>query len=134
MAENNIKKKVVSGFIWRFLERIGAQGISFIVSLVLARLIAPEAYGTIALVTVFTNILQVFVDSGLGMALVQKKNADSKDFSTVFYFNVFICILIYAVLWFVAPIIAAFYEEKSLVSVVRVLGITIIISGVRNIQ
>lgn len=134
MAEDNIKKKVVTGFVWRFLERIGAQAISFIVSLVLARLIAPEAYGTIALVTVFTNILQVFVDSGLGTALIQKKNADSKDFSTVFYFNIVICILIYSILWGVAPLIAAFYEEESLVSVVRVLGITIIVSGVKNIQ
>lgn len=134
MAENNIKKRVINGFIWRFLERIGAQGISFIVSLVLARLIAPEAYGTIAIVMVFTNILQVFVDSGLGMALVQKKNADSKDFSTVFYFNILICILIYITLWIAAPAIAIFYEDSNLISIVRVLGIVIVISGVRNIQ
>ena len=80
------REKILSSLLWRFLERIGAQGVSFIVSLVLARMLAPEAYGTIALVTVFIAILQVFVDSGLGNALIQKKDADDVDFSSVFYY------------------------------------------------
>ena len=78
---------VISNLVWRFAERCGAQLVSFIVSIVLARILAPEDYGTIALVTVFTAILQVFVDSGLGTALIQKKDADEIDFSSVFYFN-----------------------------------------------
>ena len=72
--------RVVSGFLWRFLERCGAQGVTFVVSIVLARLLGPEAYGTLALVTVFTTILQVFVDSGLGTALIQKKDAEQSIF------------------------------------------------------
>ena len=89
------KNSVISNFIWRFAERCGAQIVTFIVSIVLARILAPEEYGTIALVTVFTTILQVFVDSGLGTALIQKKNADDLDFSSVFYFNLFMCLVLY---------------------------------------
>ena len=79
---------VISNLLWRFLERCGAQGVTFVVSILLARLLDPEVYGTIALVTIFTTIMQVFVDSGLGNALIQKKDADDLDFSSVFYFNI----------------------------------------------
>ena len=82
-----LRNKAFSNMIWRFLERIGAHGVAFVVEIILARLIAPEAFGIIALVVVFTSILQVFVDSGLGNALIQKKNADDLDFSSVFYYN-----------------------------------------------
>lgn len=85
----------IYNFIWRFAERCGAQLVSFIVSIVLARILVPEDYGTIALVTVFTAILQVFVDSGLGTALIQKKEADDLDFSSVFYFNLVVLSLIH---------------------------------------
>lgn len=125
---------VVSNFLWRFLERCGAQIISFIVSIVLARLLAPEVYGTVALVTVFTTVLQVFVDSGMGTVLIQKKDADELDFSTVFYFNCVICVLLYIVMFFVAPVISSFYEMPDLTSVVRVVSIVLLISGVKNIQ
>ena len=97
-------KSVVTNFFWRFAERIGAQLIQFIVSIVLARILAPEAYGTIALVVVFSNILQVFVDSGFGGALIQKKNADDLDFSSVFWFNVVCCLVLYAIIFFCAGI------------------------------
>lgn len=83
----NTKNSVFSNMVWRFAERCGAQLITFVVSIVLARLLAPEDYGKIALITVFTTILQVFVDSGLGTALIQKKDSDDLDFSSVFYFN-----------------------------------------------
>lgn len=128
------RKNIVSNFIWRFAERCGAQLVSFVVSIVLARILAPEDYGTIALVTVFTAILQVFVDSGLGTALIQKKDADDLDFSSVFYFNFSICLVLYAVMFIVAPYIAIFYEDMTLTSVIRVLSLTIVISGVKGIQ
>ena len=83
----NTGKSITTNFIWRFAERSGAQLVTFVVSVVLARLLMPEDYGTIALVTVFTTIMQVFVDSGLSTALIQKKDADDLDFSSVFYFN-----------------------------------------------
>ena len=128
------KQKVFSNMIWRFLERTGAQLVALIVSIVLARILTPEDYGTIALLLVFINILNVFVDSGLGTALVQKKDADNVDFSTVLYTNVCFCIILYTIMFFFAPLIAKFYKNESLVSLIRVLSITILISGVKNIQ
>lgn len=127
-------KSVISNFIWRFLERTGAQIVAFVVQIVLARILEPSAYGTVALITVFTAILQVFVDSGLGSSLIQKKDADDLDYSTVFYTNMFICIVLYIGLFFCAPIIAEFYNDMTLVPYIRVLGITILISGVKGIQ
>lgn len=132
MAREN--SGVMSNFIWRLAERFGAQGVAFVVSIVLARLLAPEAYGTIALVTVFIQILNVFIDSGFGNALIQKKDADDLDFSTVFYFNIAICVLLYLGMFLAAPLIAKFYNDASLISVVRVLSLTLVISGVKNVQ
>ena len=106
-----MNKKVFSNFIWRFAERCGAQGVTFIVSIILARVLDPAVYGTVALVTVFTSLLQVFVDSGLGTALIQKKDADDTDFSTVFFFNIAVCLVIYALMFALAPVIAAFYGD-----------------------
>lgn len=126
--------KVTSNFIWRLLERFGAQGVTLIVSIVLARLLEPEVYGTVAIITVFTTILQVFVDSGLGSALIQKKDADEQDFSTIFWFNVSMCILLYILLFLGAPAIASYYNRPELTLLIRVLGIILIISGVKNIQ
>lgn len=127
-------ESIVKGFIWRFAERCGAQLVSFIVSIVLARILAPEDYGTIALVTVFTSILQVFVDSGLGTALIQKKDADDLDFSSVFYFNFVVCLILYVGMFIASPYIALFYNDITLTSVIRVLSLTIVISGVKGIQ
>ena len=127
-------KKVTTNLIWRFLERTGAQGVAFVVSIVLARLLDPTVYGTVALVTVFTDIVQVFVDSGLGSALIQKKDADDLDFSSVFYFNLVFCILLYTTMFFCAPFIANFYDKPELVSLTRVLSLTLVISGLKNVQ
>lgn len=128
------KEKVFSNLIWRFLERSGAQLVALIVSVVLARILSPEDYGTIALITVFINILNVFVDSGLGSALIQKKDADNTDFSTVFYTNVIFCIALYILMFVISPFLAEFYSRPELVSIIRVLSITILVSGVKNIQ
>ncbi|MCC8111770.1 MAG: lipopolysaccharide biosynthesis protein [Ruminococcus sp.] len=134
MEENQIKIKTLSNMIWRFAERCGAQGVAFVVSIVLARLLTPTEYGTVALITVFTTIFQVFVDSGMGNALIQKKNADQLDFSSVFYFNIVMCVVVYAILFAIAPLIASFYDDPSLTPMVRVVGLTIIIAGLKNIQ
>lgn len=134
MSNQIDNKTTVKNFIWRFAERCGAQGVSFIVSIVLARLLEPSVYGTIALVTVFTTILQVFVDSGLGTALIQKKDADDLDFSSVFYFNFTVCLILYLGMFISAPYIAKFYGDETLVPVIRVISLTLVISGVKNIQ
>lgn len=127
-------KNVISNLIWRFAERCGAQLVTFIVSVVLARILAPEDYGQIALITVFTTIMQVFVDSGLGTALIQKKDADDLDFSSVFYFNFALCLILYAVMFVAAPFIAGFYDDNTLIPIIRVISLTIVISGVKGIQ
>lgn len=127
-------KTVTANFFWRFFERCGSQLVSFFVSIILARLLDPTVYGEIALITVFTCILQVFVNSGFGTALIQKKNADDLDFSSVFYFNLVSCLLMYGIMFFSAPFIADFYHSPHLTPVIRVLSLTLIVSGVRNIQ
>ena len=127
-------KSVVTNFWWRFAERCGAQLVTFVVSVILARILEPEVYGNIALVTVFITILNVFIDSGMGNALIQKKDADDLDFSSVFYFNIVICVILYFITFFAAPFIAEFYSMPSLTPVIRVLALTLIISGVKNVQ
>jgi len=100
---------VLSNFIWRFMERIGAQLVSVIVSIILARILSTTDYGTIALMNVFINILAVFINGGFTSALIQKKNADDLDFSSVFYAQFVICMGLYAALFVCAPWIAIFY-------------------------
>lgn len=131
---DNIKSKTVSGLFWRFMERCGAQGVNLIVQIVLARLLTPEAYGTIAIVSVFINILQIFVDSGMGNALIQKKNADDLDFSSVFYFNMVICFILYGIMFFAAPFISGFYDDSGLTPIIRVVSLVLVISGLKNVQ
>lgn len=128
------KRIVIYNLIWRFMERIGAQLVQFVVSVVLARIIAPEAYGTITLVLVFAQILQVFVDSGLGNALIQKKDADDLDFSSVFFFNLLCCVGLYGIIFLCAPLIAWFYNDLSLTAIIRALCLTVVISGLKNVQ
>ena len=127
-------KKIISNFIWRFLERCGAQGVTLVVSIILARILDPSEYGTIALITVFITILRVFVDSGMGNALIQKKEADDLDFSSVFWFNLIMCVCLYLLMYFCAPLISEFYKMSELTPIIRVLSLILIISGVKNVQ
>ncbi|MBE5923200.1 MAG: lipopolysaccharide biosynthesis protein [Lachnospiraceae bacterium] len=128
------KTIVTSNIIWRFLERVLAQLVGFVVSIIIARILNPEIYGTVALITVFTRILQVFVDSGLGNSLIQKKDADDIDFSTVFYTNLIFCFFLYCLIFIVAPIISSFYGDQMMTPYIRVLGLTVLISGIKNVQ
>lgn len=131
---DSIKNKTIGGFLWRFAERCGAQGVGFVVSVLLARLLSPNDYGTVALVNVFIAILAVFIDSSMGSALIQKKNADDLDFSTVFYFNMFMCITLYIIMFFCSPLIAKFYNRPELTTMIRVISLNFLISGVKGIQ
>lgn len=130
----NTNISVLSNFIWRFAERCGAQVVQLVVSIVLARLLAPTDYGTVALMNVFISILGIFVTCGLGNALIQKKDADNTDFSSVFYAQMVLCIIIYLLLFISAPFIANFYEIPEMTAMIRVLGLTLIVGGVKNIQ
>ena len=131
----SLKSSVITSLIWKFLERIGTQGVQFIVAIVLARLLSPTDFGLIALVTVFVAIANVFVQSGLNTALIQKKNADNLDFSTVFYSCLTLATVLYLVLFFAAPLIAKFYNNQiELIPVIRVLGLMLPLGALNSIQ
>ena len=124
----------LKNFIWRFAERASSQIVTLVVSIAIARVVAPEAYGTLALITVITSLLQLFVDCGLSTALIQKKNVDDLDYSSVFYFNMFLCVALYILTFILSPMIAYVYNDKSLVNIIRVAGILILVSGVKGVQ
>lgn len=128
------KNKVVSSIIWKFLERISIQGVQFFVNIILARLLEPEDYGTIALITVFITLANVAVQGGFNTALIQKKNPDKTDYSTVFYFSMAVSGVVYAALFFLAPVLSVLYQAPVLTPVVRVLGLTVVIGSVNSIQ
>ena len=132
--KQDIKLKVLSSLFWKLMESGGNQGIQFIVQIVLARLLLPEDYGLIALITIFITIANVFVQSGFNTALIQKKDANEVDFSSVFYLSLFVSGLLYVILFFTAPFIASFYGEPLLISVIRVLSITLFFGAVNSIQ
>lgn len=129
-----MRKKVFLGFFWKFSEQISSQLVSFIISIILARLLSPSDYGIVAIVNVFIIIANVFVTSGLGTALIQKKDSDNIDFSTVFYLNEIISIIIYAMIYIGAPYIARFYDTPELVEVTRVFALAIPLSAFNAIQ
>lgn len=128
------KQKVVSNLIWRFMERFGSQLVAMVVQIILARMLDPAVFGTVAKVTIITTILLVFVDSGMANSLIQKKDPDDLDFSSVFYFNMAFCLVLYAGLFAAAPAIARFYDDAQLTAIVRVLGLTVVVAGVKNVQ
>lgn len=133
-AAINTKEKTIKGLFWGYMEKLGGEMVSLIVSIVLARLLGPEAYGIIPLITVFTSILNIIVQGGFASALVQKKNADRTDFSTVFYFQLALSFILYMGMFFAAPFIANFYNNSYLTPMVRVLSLTLVIGAVNNVQ
>ena len=130
----DLKQKVFRGVCWRLAERFGSQGMGFVVGVVLARLLGPDAYGTIALLTIFLTIANLFVDGGFGTALVQKKDATELDFNSVFYLSVTVSLALYIGLFCASPVIAQFYRRPILIPVLRVLAIIIIINAVNGVQ
>lgn len=116
------------------MERFGSQLVSFVVQIVLARMLAPSVFGTVAKVTIITSILLVFVDSGMANSLIQKKDPDDLDFSSVFFFNLAFCLVLYAGLFAAAPAIARFYKDAQITAIIRVLGLTVVVAGVKNVQ
>lgn len=134
MDFKNLKSQVVVNLFWRFLERIGAQIITFILSIILARILSPNDYGTIGILLVFITVADVFVNAGFGNALIQKKNADDLDFSSVFYFSFLFSIFIYGMIYFLAPAIAIFYGMPILGNTLRVLSLRIPIAAINSVQ
>ena len=130
------KEGVVANFIWKFAERVSAQLISFVVSIILARILEPSHYGVVTMVTVFMTLANTLVSEGFGSALIQKKDAKAVDYSTVLYFNLAFSLVLYLLLYFSAPLIADFFGEgyQELVPVLRILGVTIFTSGISSVQ
>lgn len=134
MKTETNKSNIFTSLIWKFMERSGVHGIQFFVQIILARLLLPKDYGIIALAVVFTTIAGAFVQSGLNTALIQRKNADEIDFSSVFCLSLFIACLLYLVLFIVAPYIAVFYGMSQITSVFRILSVTLIFGVFNSIQ
>lgn len=128
------KKLVLSSLFWKFFERAGLQIGQFIISIILARLLSPTDYGAVALITIFIQIAFVFVQSGLGTALVQKQDADETDFSSVFYLSIFIASLCYLLIYLAAPFIASFYELEILKPALRVLSLSLFFNAFTTVQ
>ncbi len=126
--------KFILFFLWKFLERASHQLVSFFVQIILARLLLPADFGIIALLMVFINLAQVFVQNGFNTALIQAKNPDDRDFSSVFYLSLGIAGILYLALFFSAPAIAAFYNMPSLTKVLRVLSLILFFGAVNSIQ
>uniref|UniRef100_UPI0025EB3AFD oligosaccharide flippase family protein n=1 Tax=Treponema sp. TaxID=166 RepID=UPI0025EB3AFD len=129
----NLSKAVFSGFFWKFAERILAQLISFVVSIVIARILSPDDYGLVAMGMVFINIANVFVTNGFSAALIQKKDADETDFSTLFYCSLLLSCILYFCLFFLAPVVSRFYNNELLIKLIRIFGLILPISSYKSI-
>lgn len=129
-----MKNKIFSGFFWKFNEQISSQIVTFILSIVLARILTPKDYGIVALINVFITLADVFVTSGFGSALIQKRDADDVDFSTMFYISEIFSIVIYLILFFIAPYISIFYNSADLTLIIRVLALKLPLSAFNAIQ
>lgn len=130
----NLKEKVISSLMWKFLERGGTQIVQFLIQIILARLLSPKDYGVVALTSVFITVSTVFVQSGLSTALIQKKEVDEEDYSSVFYVSILVSTIFYIVLFVFAPYIANFYKVNELKNVLRIFGIVLFIGAFNSIQ
>lgn len=134
MPTQSLKSKVAKGAVWTLMEKLSTQVVGFVVGMVLARLLTPNDYGTVALTAIFFAVANVLVDGGFGGALIQKKDADDLDFNSVFYLNVTLSLLAYVAMFFAAPWIARFYETPELTSIIRVSAICFLFNAVNAIQ
>jgi len=125
MPDTSLNKKITKGIIWKGLERVGTRGVTFLLAIILARLLEPGLFGIISMLLVFTEIAGVFVDSGFPLALVQKKNIDQLDCSTVFFANTAIAICTYLILFFCAKWVAVFYNDSGYITYLRVMALSI---------
>lgn len=125
---------ILNSFFWKLFEKLSAQLIQFVVTIVLARLLLPSEYGTIALIAIFIQLCDVIIDGGLNTALIQKKNSDNVDFSTILYFSLGMSAILYGIMFFAAPWISTFYKQPDLLPVVRVLSLSLPFYAFSSIQ
>jgi O-antigen/teichoic acid export membrane protein len=130
----SLRKSALSGMFWTFVQQMSTQGITFIVSIILARLLLPEEFGLIALLSVFMNVGNTLVNSGLSKSLIRTSNPDDDDFSSVFWFNMFISIIMYLLMYFLAPLVANFYNQAILILLLRLYSVVFIINSFVIVQ
>lgn len=129
-----IKSKAAKSVLWSAVERFSVQGVQFVLTIVIARLVSPSDYGLIAMLGIFIAIAQTFIDSGFSNALIQKQQRTETDFSTVFYFNIVVGITVYLLFYLCSPYIASFYNEPELDIIAKVVGLNLIISAFSVVQ
>lgn len=134
MGKDDLKQKAASGMLWTAIQKYSTMAISFVSGIILARLLLPEEYGAVGMLVIFMSLAEVFIDAGFGSALIQKKKPTQTDYSTVFYFNIGMAFVLYAVLFFCAPLIADFYRMPILCKVLRVQGLILFIYAFNIIQ
>lgn len=130
----NLKGAAAKGLLWSATERFGAQGIQFVFGVLITRILLPSDYGLVGMILIFVAVGQTLVDSGFGSSLIWKKAPTHTDYSTVFYFNISISVILYVFFFFLAPMISRFYEEPQLVNLIRVLCLNFIILSFSLIQ
>lgn len=134
MTKESLRKSGRTGMLWSFLIQGGTQTINFIVTVVLARLLLPEQFGLIGMITIFVAISRALLDGGFVSSLVRARNVDDVDYSTVFFVNLISSVILYGLLFVSAPYIAEFYQEDILIYLLRVLGLVLIINGLSLVQ
>lgn len=130
----NLKQRTITGLKWSAIERFSAQGISFVISIIIARILSPADYGVIGMITIFIGVSYVFINSGFGSALIQNQSRNEKDFSTVFWYSLVASFFFYLLLFFAAPWIAMFFKTPILLPITRVVGLNIIIGSLSIIH
>ena len=134
MPQESLKHKTLRGTVWSTIERFSVQGISFIVMILMARVLTPDDYGLVGMLAVFIAISQSLVDSGFSQALIRKQDRTEVDNSTVFFFNIAVGILLYLILFFSAPLIARFYDQPILIPLTRVIGLSVFLNSLVVVQ
>lgn len=130
----SLRKSALKGMFWTFIQQMSTQGISFVVSIILARILLPEEFGLIALLGIFVSIGNVLINSGLSQSLIRTSNPDKDDFSTVFYFNLLMSIGLYFLIYFIAPFVAQFYKQPLLTNIMRIYCLSFIINSFSLVQ
>lgn len=131
---SSLKQKTLSGVLWSCVERFSVQGIQFVIMVIMARILLPSDYGMIGMLAIFIAIAQTLIDSGFSNALIQKKDRSEIDYSTVFYFNIVVGIILYFILFFSSPLIARFYNTPELTGLTRVLALNLFINSLAVVQ
>ena len=134
MSEESLKTKTVKGVTWSAIDNVAGYAVTFIVGVILARLLSPEDYGLLGLIAIFTAICNCFINAGFGSALIRKKDVTDDDYNTVFIFNLVMSLVLYGLLFICAPLIADFFDRKELVALTRVSSLGMIIGALATTQ